>query len=87
MREFSTPEFIIMTVLDEIGPSFPDETVKNVSELIDHKEPGVALDVLCSQIFEYGLNLSCINRANLKEAARLMSIPLSQLDGLNGSGF
>ena len=87
MSEFTTPEVIIMAVLNEIGPSFPDETVKNVSELIDHEEPGVALDVLCSQIFEHRLNISCINRSNLKEAARLMGIPLSQLDGLNSSGF
>ncbi len=87
MNELTTPEIIIMTVLNEIGSKFPDETVKNVSELIDHKEPGVALDVLCSQIFEYGLNLSGVNRSNLKKAAHLMSIPLSQLDGINGSEF
>lgn len=87
MSESTTPEVIIMNVLNEIGSKLPDETVKSVSELVDHKEPGVALDVLCSQIFEYDLNLSGVNRSKLKKAAHLMSIPLSQLDGIQGPEF
>ena len=71
-----------MAVLGEIGASFPDETVRNVGELIEHNESGVALDILCSQIFEYGIELSSERRARLKDAACLMDIPLSQLDGL-----
>jgi hypothetical protein len=82
MSEFMTPEAIIMAVLNEVGASFPDETVRNVGELVEHNEAGVALDILCSQIFEYGIQLSGENSARLKEAACLMSIPLSQLDGM-----
>lgn len=82
MHKFVTPEAIIMAVLDEIGASFPDETVRNLGDLVEHNEPGVALDILCSQILEYGLELSDKNRTRLKDAARLMSIPFSQLDGL-----
>lgn len=71
-----------MAVLDEIGASFPDETVRNVGDLVEHNEPGVALDILCSQILEYGIELSDKNRARLRDAACFMDISLSQLDGL-----
>ncbi len=80
MQEITSPESIIINVLNEIGPNFPDDTVKNVRELIEHNEQGVALDVLCSQIFEYGLNISLANKSKLKKAAALMNVPLLQLD-------
>ena len=82
MIENLKPEAIIMAVLNEIGSSFPDKTVQNLTELIDHNEAGVALEVLCSQVFENGLVLSYIKKSNLKEAARLMNIPFPQLEGL-----
>lgn len=82
MNEFETPEVIIINVLDEIRTSFPDEIVKNVHELVEYNEAGLALDILCSQIFEYGIHLSSESSTKLKEAACLMGIPLSQLDGL-----
>jgi hypothetical protein len=76
------PETIIMAVLNEIGSIFPDKTVQNITELIIHNESGVALEVLCTQIFEYGIELSYINKSNLRQAARLMNIPVFQLEGL-----
>lgn len=82
MSEFMTPEAIIMAVLDEIGSGFPDETVRNVGELVEHNEAGLGLEILCSQAFEYGIQLSGENSARLKKAAYLMKIPLSQLEGL-----
>ena len=83
MREITSPELIIINVLNEIGPNFPDETVKNVLELVEHNEQGLALEVLCSQIFEYGLNISLANKSKLKEAAVLMDAPLPQLDNFS----
>lgn len=82
MRKPLKPDVIIISVLNEIGPYFPDQTVKNVTELINHNETGVALEVLCNQIFEYGLDLSQLNKNSLREAARLMNIPLLHLEGL-----
>jgi hypothetical protein len=76
------PEPIIMAVLNEIGTSFPNRTVQHLTELIDHNETGIALEVLCNQIFECGLDLSQLHKSSLKEAARLMNIPLLQLEGL-----
>jgi hypothetical protein len=44
----------------------------------------VALSVLCSQISEYGIQISMKDRLRLADAACLMGIPLSDLDGLTG---
>jgi hypothetical protein len=37
---------------------------------------------LYAQIFEYGIELSDTNKSNLRQAARLMNIPVFQLEGL-----
>lgn len=74
----------IKAVLDEIGKKFADDTAGNVLELIEHNEPGVALNILCAQIFEYGIEISADNRFRLKNAASLMGLPLSETDGLVG---
>jgi hypothetical protein len=84
MSEFLAPAAAIMAVLDEIGARFPDGAVGNVRELVEHDEPGVALGVLCSQILEYGIELSPENKFRLTNAAGLMGITLSELDGLAG---
>ena len=81
--EFEKPEAIILAVLGQVGGGLPEDTVKIIGELANHNEAGVALDTLCSQVFEYGLNLSEEDRARLKEAASLLGIPSAQLDGLS----
>lgn len=83
MNGFEKPEVIILAVLSQIEGGLSDDTVKIVGELVDHNEAGVALDVLCSQVFEYGIELSGENKARLKDAACSLGIPLSQLDGLS----
>lgn len=82
MIELLKPDANILSVLDDIRANLPDETVKNVGELVEHNEAGLALEILCSQIFEYEIQLSVEGSARLKEAACLMGMPISQLDGL-----
>lgn len=83
MIELEKPEANILAVLGQIRGDLPDDTVEIVGELIDHNEAGVALDTLCSQVFEYGIELSRDNKALLAAAAGALGIPLSQLDGLS----
>lgn len=83
MQEIERPEAIILGVLEQVKGSLPDDTVKIVGELAGHNEAGVALDTLCSQLLEYGIDLSRENKARLQKAACLLGIPQSQLDGLS----
>jgi|GEM_PF-3486776 len=73
---------IINGVLDVVGKSFPDKTIENVRNLVEHQEAGLALEVLCSEIFEYEIELSEKSRDKLKFAAQLMGINSTSLDGL-----
>ena len=78
-----TPAAIIINVLNDVKERFPDGTAKNVRELVEHNEPGVALHILCSQILEFGIELPAHKKSRLITAACLMGIPLSDLDGLD----
>ena len=84
VQQIMRPDSLIMTVLNDVATGFPDQTVENVRDLVEHDEPGVALSVLCSQISEYGIQISTRDRSRLTDAACLMGIPLSDLDGLTG---
>lgn len=82
VNELVTPANIIIKVLNEFNGSFPVETEENVRDLVEHTETGVALCVLCSQIFEFGIELSAHKKSQLMKAANLMGISLSDLDGM-----
>ncbi|MGV3654110.1 MAG: MafI family immunity protein [Noviherbaspirillum sp.] len=79
----STPSAIIFAVLNEFGKHFPDATVANACDLLNGNEPGLALEVLCTQLNEYAIELPPKVKADLEKAAHLMGIPLDKLDYLN----
>lgn len=73
----------ILSVLGELRDKFPPGVADIIYELVEHNEPGVALDTLCSQTFEAGISLSEENRSKLLGVAASLGIPTSQLDGLS----
>lgn len=74
------PEEIILYVLDKLESNFSQDTTKIIRELIDHKEAGVALETLCTQISEQHIVFPHDLKSRLIDAAHLMYIPISQLD-------
>lgn len=62
---------------------YPLEVVDVLYELVEHNEPGVALETLCSQLFEAGISLSEENRSRLRDVADSLRIPMSKLDRLS----
>lgn len=73
----------ILSVLGELRDKLPPRVTDIIYELVEHNEPGVALDTLCSQTFEAGISLSEENRSRLLGVAASLGIPISQLDGLS----
>lgn len=76
------PENIIRTALEELSGCFDDETEANVSELLSSGEPGVALEVLCSQLVEFDVGVSVSVKEQLASAAIIMGITVEELDDL-----
>jgi len=82
MGGYETAGVIINGVLDVVRKSLHDKTIANIKSLVEHQESGLALEVLCSEIYEYGIELSEESRDKLKFAAQLMGINSTSLDGL-----
>nr|WP_198980103.1 MafI family immunity protein [Herbaspirillum sp. ASV7] len=83
MNEFKKIGNIILDVLHQVEFLIPSNTVGIINELVEHDEVGIALETLCSQIFEYDIELSVEQNTVLKDIALLLSIPVSQLEGLS----
>jgi len=83
MKDIEKPEVVILAVLNHIAGRLPNDQMQIIDELINHNETGVALETLCSQAFEYGIELSEEHKARLRQVAFLLGIPLSQLDALS----
>ncbi|WP_301407976.1 MafI family immunity protein [Pseudomonas aeruginosa] len=79
MRE---PEEIIQAVLEEISGCFGDDTEKNAKELLACGEPGVALEVLCSQLVEFDIAIPFKTKERLGVAAGVMGMEIDELQYL-----
>lgn len=76
------PEKIIRAALEELSGCFSDDTEANVRELLSSGEPGVALEVLCSQLVELDIAVSVAVKEQLALGARVMGIDIEELDDL-----
>ncbi|MCW8363625.1 MULTISPECIES: MafI family immunity protein [Pseudomonas aeruginosa group] len=79
MRE---PEKIIQAVLEEISGCFGDDTERNVKELLACGEPGVALEVFCSQLVEFDIAIPLEKKEQLTVAAGVMGMEIEELQDL-----
>lgn len=86
MSELRIVPLLIAEALDEVASSFPDDdTVRNIQELLNHGEPGVALETLCTQLVEYEIEVAPDVKSRLRLAADLMGMSWTDLDGLSNS--
>lgn len=69
----------INRVLRNVSSTIGEETVKNVDELILVGEPGIALEVLSTQLIEYGIPISRGDKMLLISAAKEMGIESDEL--------
>ncbi|AZG14879.1 MafI family immunity protein [Cupriavidus pauculus] len=83
MSEIQNLRLVIAEVLDEVASSFPDDTAKNVQELLSHGEPGVALEILCTQLAEYEIEVAPDSKSRLRLAAELLGMSWTALWGAN----
>ncbi|GLZ86016.1 hypothetical protein Pres01_20670 [Metapseudomonas resinovorans] len=79
MRE---PEKIIQSTMEELSGCFDDDTEKNVKELVECGESGVALEVLCSQLVEFDVAIPFRVKEQLAAAAELMGMEIEELQDL-----
>jgi hypothetical protein len=69
-------EEALSTLVNSMSSQLSQRDRENVTELLDHSEYGVALELLHSIIFEWDIQLSANQRREMQRLAKLMDIEL-----------
>lgn len=67
-------EHRLRQVLDQFGDGLPTEQLKDMKELVDAGELGVALENYCTQLLEYDVSVPSSVVAELKELGQAMGL-------------
>ena len=65
---------LLRTINDLAAQGLPERDVRNALELTKAGEPGVALENLCTQLFEHDLAVSDMQRAMLEKLGAQMGL-------------
>lgn len=79
MRE---PEEIVKVAFEEISDCFENDTERNIKKLLAYGEPGVALEVICSQLVEFDIAIPARVKEQLAVAAGVMGMNIEELQDL-----
>jgi len=55
-------QFLIIQLtelLNEVKSTLPPDDIKNIVEFIENNEFGIAYETLCTQLYEYNIQISC----------------------------
>lgn len=65
----------IRTVLKEVSDSLPPENVTDAAELLDHAEWGLALSLICTQLYEYDVVITRSTYTRIEWLGHQMEMP------------
>ncbi|UOE42871.1 MafI family immunity protein [Agromyces larvae] len=82
---FETITQTIREVVNELSGQLPDSDLQNARIFLDAGEPGVALENLCAQIYEYDVPIARSAYLRLEAAGRAMSLDSSNWSHLTVS--
>ncbi len=79
MNAHERPEARLRLLLSTLADRLRAEDVRNVEHLVDHDEGGIALEILCTQLFEFDAMLRPSERAEIQSLANLLEVDVSYL--------
>lgn len=65
----------LRTVVLELEPHLQATEVEDILDYIDHNEPGVAFEMLCSQLYEHDAELNLRLAERIAELGSAMGLP------------
>jgi hypothetical protein len=68
-------ERAMLDLLERFRGRLPNEDYSGVRDLVDHREWGIGLENLCSQLFEHSIPVSDSELAAICELASEMDLP------------
>lgn len=70
-------ENTVIAILADFGGSLPGEQLSEMRELVEAGEPGVALENLCTQLYEYDVVVSVERQREIAMVGTAMGLPES----------
>lgn len=73
-------EEIMQALIVRLDHMLPETDIANARELVDAGEYGVALDLLCNQLYEYDMTIDQQIFDSISHSATLMNMPAEEYD-------
>lgn len=77
-EQFQLIEGQLLRLVTAYSDQLPEQDVRELSSLVNAGEPGVALENLCSQLYEYELRVSSADLDQILQLGNLMGLDLSR---------
>jgi hypothetical protein len=77
MGESMNYEKELLSITDDYRDLLPDQNITSIIELATHNEWGEAIEVLCTQLFEYDIKVSLKNYAILEEMIKEIGLDMN----------
>jgi len=79
-------ENTVIVILSDFDGSLPVEQLSEMRELVKAGEPGVALENLCSQLYEYDVVVPQVCQREIAKVGAAMGLPERTWKKLDGGG-
>ena len=73
-RNTEPTERAVLLIIDDLGGRLPPEQLQYMRDLANAGEPGIALEDLCTQIFEYDVVIGTDLLAKIQDVGQAMKI-------------
>jgi hypothetical protein len=73
----------VLAAVGAFSERLPEEQLQDMRELVQAGEPGIALENLCSQLYEYDIPVPVEVQATIVDAGRTMGIKPSYWERLS----
>lgn len=75
MSSAKSIENTIRQLINDVGFTLPPQNVADANDLLDHREWGEALDLICTQLFEYDVKVTSGVYYRIKSVGEIMKMP------------
>ena len=82
MNHFDLVEEKLNQIIKQSESLLPETTVSDAKDLFDNREYGVALELICQQLFEYDVAITRGLYVDISDSAKIMKMPESTHDFL-----
>lgn len=76
----------LLEIVHDVESILPSKDVNLVRELVVHHEGGIALEILCDQLYEYELKIPKMTHAKIQTVSRIMGVEESYYRDLEVEG-